>query len=197
MRLPVTWAWSCGALASRNFRILAAGNIINVAGSAVSLVALPFAVLSTGGRPSDVGYVAAAELIPALAFLLPGGVTADRLPRHLILIAATALQALAQGSSAALLLTGHAHLAARGPGRSGGTGRGSAPASGPAAPDHPRKPAQPGPGCTGRAAAHQRLSPRRPAPVAGPGWGLAADAALRRRRGLLTTMRFPTRPPHH
>ena len=98
MRLPVTWPWSRGPLASRNFRVLAACNIINVAGSAVSLVALPFAVLSTGGRPSDVGYVAAAGLIPMIAFLLLGGVTADRLPRHLVLVAATALQALAQAA---------------------------------------------------------------------------------------------------
>lgn len=203
MRLPVTWPWFRGPLASRNFRILAACNIINVAGSAIALVALPFAVLSTGGRPSDVGYVAAAALIPALAFLPIGGVTADRLPRHLILTAATALQTLAQGSSAALLLTGHARiwqlavLAA-----AGGTGQGF---YYPAAqgllpqtiPEDQRGQAN-ALDRTGRAAAYISGSALGGllTGLAGPGWGLAADAASFAAAGaLLTTMRFPARTP--
>jgi len=51
-------------LRSRNFRLLAACNIISAGGSAVSLVAIPFAVLRIGGTASDLGYVATAELVP-------------------------------------------------------------------------------------------------------------------------------------
>src|SRR5258708_713746 len=107
-----------GPLRSRNFRLLAACNIISVAGSAVSFVAIPFAVLRIGGTASDIGYVATAELIPLIAFLLLGGVIADWLPRHQVIVAANALQAFAQGTSA--VLGPHRprpRLAARSPGR--------------------------------------------------------------------------------
>jgi len=99
-----------GPLQSRNFRLLVTCNVISVAGSAVSFVAIPFAVLRIGGSASDVGYVAAAKLIPLIAFLLLGGVVADRLPRHQIMAVANAVQALAQGTSACLVLTGHARV---------------------------------------------------------------------------------------
>jgi hypothetical protein len=97
-----------GPLRSRNFRLLAACNVISVAGSQSAAVAIPFAVLRSGGSASDVGYVATAELIAMIGCLLLGGVIADRLPRHHVIMAAEALQALAQGTSAALVLTGHA-----------------------------------------------------------------------------------------
>lgn len=99
-----------GPLRSGNFRLLAASNVISLAGSAISFVALPFAVLRIGGTASDLGYVATAELVSVTAVLLLGGVTADWLPRHQIIAAASTLQALAQGAAAALVLTGHAHV---------------------------------------------------------------------------------------
>ena len=69
-----------GPLQSRNFRLLMACNVVSVAGSAVYFIAIPFAVLRIGGSASDIGYVATAGLIPLIAFLLLGGVIADRLP---------------------------------------------------------------------------------------------------------------------
>ncbi len=99
-----------GPLQSRNFRLLLACNVISVTGTAVAIVATPFAVLAIGGSASDVGYVAAAVLVPGIFFLLLGGVVADRLPRHQVMTAANALQALAQAASAALVLTGHAQV---------------------------------------------------------------------------------------
>jgi MFS family permease len=101
---------SAGPLRIRNFRLLMTCNLISVGGTSVSFVALPFAVLSIGGTASDVGFVATAALIPIIVFLLLGGVIADRLPRHRVMVAANALQALAQGSSAALVLTGNARV---------------------------------------------------------------------------------------
>jgi MFS family permease len=104
------WPFPRRPLQSRNFRLLVACNVISVAGSSVSLVAIPFAVLKIGGSASDVGYVATAKLVPLIAFLLLGGVVADRLPRHKVMAAANVLQALAQGASATLILTGHARI---------------------------------------------------------------------------------------
>jgi MFS family permease len=104
MRLPR------GPLQSRNFRLLLACNVISLTGTAVAIVATPFAVLAIGGSVSDVGYVAAAVLAPGVIFLLLGGVVADRLPRHQVMTAANALQALAQAASAVLVLTGHAQV---------------------------------------------------------------------------------------
>ena len=98
-----------GPLLSRNFRLLLACNVISVAGTAVALVAIPFAVLAIGGSAADVGYVAAAVMVPALILPL-GGVVADRLPRHQVMMAANALQALAQGAAAVLVLTGQAQV---------------------------------------------------------------------------------------
>ena len=99
-----------GPLGSRNFRLLAACTLISVAGSQAAGVAIPFAVLRSGGSASDVGYVATAELIAMIGCLLLGGVTADRLPRHHVIMAAEAVQALGQAVAAALVLTGHARI---------------------------------------------------------------------------------------
>ncbi len=99
-----------GPLASRNFRLLAACNVISRTGSAIAFVAIPFAVLRAGGSAADIGYVATAELLPLTAVLLLGGVVADRLPRHQVMAAANALQALAQGTAAILLLAGQARV---------------------------------------------------------------------------------------
>ncbi|HEV8221893.1 MAG TPA: MFS transporter [Streptosporangiaceae bacterium] len=99
-----------GPLASRSFRVLAACNVISLTGSVLSFVAMPFAVLSAGGSAADVGYVAAAQLVPLSVVLLAGGVVADRLPRHRVMAAANAVQAAARGGAAALLLTGQARV---------------------------------------------------------------------------------------
>lgn len=79
-------------------------------GTAIAAVALPFAVLASGGSVSDVGYVASAGLIPTVACLLFGGVLADRLPRQQVMVAANVGQGLAQGGFGLLVLTGHARL---------------------------------------------------------------------------------------
>jgi MFS family permease len=94
MRLP-RGALSPGALRSRNFGLLAC-DVISGTGNAVAFVAIPFAVLAIGGSASDVGYVATASLLPMIAFLLLGGVAGDRFSRHKVMMAANALQAVAQ-----------------------------------------------------------------------------------------------------
>ncbi|MFY4721397.1 MFS transporter [Streptomyces sp. LaBMicrA B280] len=99
-----------GPLQSRNFRLLASCNAISVAGSSIATVAMPFAVLDVGGSAGDVGLIATAKLVPLIAFLLIGGVIADRWPRHRVLVAANIVQAAAEGAAAGLVLSGHAEV---------------------------------------------------------------------------------------
>src|ERR671939_311045 len=103
-------AVSVGPLAQRNFRLLVGCDVTSMVGTAMAAVAVPFAVLASGGSVSDVGYVAAAGLVPTIAFLLFGGVLADRLPRQQVMVAANIGQGLAQGGFALLVLMGEARL---------------------------------------------------------------------------------------
>ena len=100
-----------GALASRNFRLLLGCDVIAGTGNAVAIVAIPLAVLAIGGSAADVGYVASAALVPMIALLLVGGVVADRVPRHQVMMAANAVQGAAQAAAAILVLTGYARVA--------------------------------------------------------------------------------------
>lgn len=192
-----------GPLQSRNFRLLVTCNAISVAGSAVSYVAIPFAVLSIGGSASDVGLVATAALIPLSAFLLLGGVVADRLPRHQVMVAANVLQALAQGISAALVLTGQAHvwqLAALAAASGAGLGFYYPAAQGLLAQTVPadQRPQANALDRTGRNAASIGGAALGGLLVglAGPGWGLAIDAASFAVAGMLRAgMRFTSLPP--
>ena len=49
-------------------------------------VALAFAVLELGGSATDLGLVLALAILPQVFFLLVGGVIADRMPRHLVMV---------------------------------------------------------------------------------------------------------------
>ena len=85
-----------GALAQPNFRRLWIGQTISAAGDGLTGVALTFAVLSISGSATDLGLVFAAFLIPRVAFLLVGGVWADRLPRRYVMIGSDLVRAGAQ-----------------------------------------------------------------------------------------------------
>jgi len=81
----------------------------------LSMIALPFAVLSIGGSATDIGIVEAAYLVPLAATLLLGGVWADRLPRRAVMLVADVVRAAVQVAIAGLLISGVAevwHLAA-------------------------------------------------------------------------------------
>ncbi|GCB94298.1 MFS transporter [Streptomyces noursei] len=89
------------------FRWFLTGQAVSLLGSAMAPVALAFAVLDgSGGRPGDLGVVLAARMLPMLALLVVGGVTADRFRRRTVLVAANLGSAAAQGAVAGLLLTG-------------------------------------------------------------------------------------------
>jgi MFS family permease len=105
-----------GPLRGRDFRLLFVGQTTSRLGSAMAPVALAFAVLNTlHGSASDLGYVLAARQAAVVVLLLVGGVWADRLPRHQVMVASNLVSGASQAAAAALLLTGQArvwHLAA-------------------------------------------------------------------------------------
>ena len=99
-----------GVPAQRAFRLLFAAQSISSLGDRLVPVALAFAVLDLTGSATALGAVLAAQTIPLVAFVLFGGVWADRLSRRRVMLASDLVRAVSQGSSAALLLTGRAHV---------------------------------------------------------------------------------------
>jgi MFS family permease len=97
-------------LREREFRLLFLGRTISVAGTAIAPIALAFAVLDLTDSLSALGLVLAARMVPQIVFLLLGGVWADRLPRHFVMVGSNVASAIAQGAVALLLLTGAAEL---------------------------------------------------------------------------------------
>ncbi len=71
----------------------------------MSTVALAFAVLDGGGSAADLGYVFAAGVVPQVAFMLGGGVVADRIGRRPVMLAADLLRFAVQATLAVALLT--------------------------------------------------------------------------------------------
>ncbi|HKD96859.1 MAG TPA: MFS transporter [Micromonosporaceae bacterium] len=90
------------------FRYLAGGRLVTMLGNAVAPIALAFAVLDLTGSAGDLGLVVAARSATMAVFLLFGGVVADRLPRHLVLVGSGVLAGLSQATVAAMVLTGNA-----------------------------------------------------------------------------------------
>lgn len=97
-------------LRHRDVRVFVSARFISILGSSIAPVALVFAVLDVAHSASAVGTVLAARSIPNIVFLLLGGVIADRLPRHLVLVTANTVSGLTQGLAATLILTGHATI---------------------------------------------------------------------------------------
>jgi MFS family permease len=86
------------------------GSATSALGDAVVQIALIFAILHIGGTASDIGTVLAVQTVARVAFLLAGGVWADRLRRQYVMLAADGARGAVQAVLAALLLSGHAHL---------------------------------------------------------------------------------------
>ena len=81
------------------------GTMISNAGSFVSIVALTFAVLASNG-PSALGIILLCREIPLIAFVLLGGVFADRLPRRWLLAFSSFLSGASQAVAAWILIAG-------------------------------------------------------------------------------------------
>jgi MFS family permease len=92
------------------FRLLIAGRTINALGNAFAPIALAFAVLDLTGSAADLGLVVGARSVVNVAFLLFGGVLADRMAKHLLMVGASVAAAVTQGVVALLVLTGSATI---------------------------------------------------------------------------------------
>ena len=92
-------------LQEREFRLLWLGQSASTIGDRLVFVALALYVTEIG-TPSDVGIVLAAHAIPLVAFVMLGGVWADRLPRHLVMVATDVVRARMHTLLAVLIFTG-------------------------------------------------------------------------------------------
>ena len=100
-----------GALRERQFRLLWLGQATSTIGDGLLPVALAFAVIeSLDGTATQLGLVLAAHTLPLVAFVLIGGVWADRLPRQLVMLASDLIRCAVQAVLAILFLTGAAEL---------------------------------------------------------------------------------------
>ncbi|HYJ77407.1 MAG TPA: MFS transporter [Actinomycetes bacterium] len=106
----MTWRTSLEPLGFRAFRLLLAGRLADNLAHAIAPIALAFAVLDLGGTPSQLGLVLACRAIPTVLLILFGGVIADRLPRHLVLVVANIVGAATQALVALLVLSGAAEI---------------------------------------------------------------------------------------
>lgn len=93
-----------------SFRWYFLSRSVNLVGSTMAPVALAFGVLEVNHSASALGMVLAAYSIPMLAFLLLGGVLADRWGRRRVIQASNVLSGLVRGAMAVLIITGQAEL---------------------------------------------------------------------------------------
>src|SRR5438067_4076797 len=100
-----------GALREPRFRLLWLGQATSTLGDGLVPVALAFAVIKTLDRgPTALGVVLAAQTLPLVAFVLAGGVWADRLPRQMVMLVSDVVRGAVQATMAVLLLSGRAEL---------------------------------------------------------------------------------------
>lgn len=88
------------------FRRFYAGYATSLLGTAMSSVAVAFAVLDAGGTAAGLGLVFAARIVPQVIFLVAGGVIADRVGHRRVMLAADMTQGCAQAALAAALFAG-------------------------------------------------------------------------------------------
>lgn len=93
-------------LRHRDFRLLWLAQSASVVGDNIVLVALALFVVERTGSATDLGLVLAAKSLPLVVFLLIGGVWADRLPRHRLMIATDFVRFALHGLLAALIFAG-------------------------------------------------------------------------------------------
>ncbi|MGW7613022.1 MFS transporter [Streptomyces sp. NPDC054766] len=93
---------------SAAFRRFVLANLISATGSAMAPLALAYAVIGQGGGAGSLGLVLAVNTVPTVAFLLVGGVLADRMSRSRILLVGNLIAAAAQGALALIVLSGTA-----------------------------------------------------------------------------------------
>ena len=90
----------------RDFRYLFLGQSASVIGDRLVVVAIALFVTQKTGSATDLGLILAAQALPLVALLLFGGVWADRLPRHRIMVVTDLTRAGLHAMLAILIFTG-------------------------------------------------------------------------------------------
>jgi MFS family permease len=93
-------------LRHRDFRYLWLAQSSSVIGDCIVIVALALFVIELTGSATDLGLVLAASSLPLVAFLLLGGVWADRLPRHRVMVVTDLVRFTLHALLAVLIFTG-------------------------------------------------------------------------------------------
>lgn len=109
-RIPPQWRETMAPLRSLPFRYQFAARGISMVGSTLSPVALSMGALASGMPVVDLGIILAAYTVPLLALVVVGGVVADRLPQHRIMLAGDATRAVSQTAVGVLLLAGYPNV---------------------------------------------------------------------------------------
>lgn len=71
----------------REYRVLIAALAVSIFGSGMWAVGMVYQVIRLGGGPLELSLVAAAGSVGLVAFVLAGGIAADRVPQRLLIIA--------------------------------------------------------------------------------------------------------------
>src|SRR5215472_15302915 len=94
-------------LRHRPFRRQFLAEAISTTGTSLAPVAIAFGVLSATGSASTLGLVLLAFSVPMVVLMIAGGVWADRLPRHRVMMSADLVRFITQCVFGAMLLTHH------------------------------------------------------------------------------------------
>ncbi len=97
-------------LRHRDFRLLFGGQAASNFGSNAVAVAMAIYITRSTGSPTDLGLILAAQTVPFVLLLLFGGVWADRLPRHRVMVVSDVVRAGIHVLLAVLILTGSAQV---------------------------------------------------------------------------------------
>ena len=93
-----------GVLRHRDFRLLWLARAASRSATSIVIVALALYVIETGTRPTS-GSCSPRHALPLVALLLLGGVWADRLPRHRVMVATDLVRFVLHALLAALIFT--------------------------------------------------------------------------------------------
>jgi MFS family permease len=97
-------------LRHRDFRFLWFAQSASVIGDCIVIVALALFVIELTGDATDLGLVFAAASLPLVTFLLIGGVWADRLPRHRVMVATDLVRFALHALLAGLIFASVVHV---------------------------------------------------------------------------------------
>ena len=91
------------ALRHREFRLLWSSQSLSVIGDQIITVAMALFIIDLTGSATDLGIVLAAHSLPLVAFILVGGIWADRLPRHRVVVVTDLIRFALQATLAILI----------------------------------------------------------------------------------------------